>query len=193
MGSDSDSYLLCRSCHGHETYIWYGTQSRSRQSRLNRGLRARTFILVDKRCSLHNLYTKRAAFPRPYNDGETMNGNQASTASVQLSGGSVVDGPSASIITSPSSNGGARTTASEDDSVSQSNGETQLSEQMQQLSIRQDTTIQSNQPSLPELRAYCQSESLTEHGLRERLSRLELQVEDSTYGILLIDSSTNGS
>eukprot|EP00985_Skeletonema_marinoi_P004979 scaffold2166_cov100-Skeletonema_marinoi.AAC.4 len=122
-----------------------------------------------------------------------MNGNQASTASVQPSGGSVVDGPSASTITftSPSSNGGARTTSSEDDSASQSNGETQLSEQMQQLSIRQDTTIQSNQPSLPELRAYCQSDSLTEHGLRERLSRLNLQVEDSTYGILLIDVCAN--
>eukprot|EP00984_Skeletonema_dohrnii_P000227 scaffold70_cov124-Skeletonema_dohrnii-CCMP3373.AAC.8 len=120
-----------------------------------------------------------------------MNGNQACTASVQPSGGSVADGPSASTITSPSSNGGARTTASEDDSISQSNGETQLSEQMQQLSIRQDTTIQSNQPSLPELRAYCQSDSLSEHGLRERLSHLNLQVEDSTYDILLIDVCAN--
>eukprot|EP00985_Skeletonema_marinoi_P030721 scaffold33561_cov86-Skeletonema_marinoi.AAC.1 len=119
------------------------------------------------------------------------NGNQASTASVQPSGGSVVDGPSASTITSPSSNGGARTTVSEDDSVSQSNGETQLSEQMQQLSIRQDTTIQSNQPSLPELRAYCQSDSLTQHGLRERLSHLDLQGNDSTYDILLIDVCAN--
>eukprot|EP00984_Skeletonema_dohrnii_P012057 scaffold4852_cov120-Skeletonema_dohrnii-CCMP3373.AAC.2 len=120
-----------------------------------------------------------------------MNGNNESTASVQPSGGSVVDGPSASTITSPSSNGGARTAVSEDDSVSQSNGETQLSEQMQQLSIRQDTTIQSNQPSLPELRAYCQSDSLTEHGLRERLSHLELQGNDSTYDILLIDICAN--
>eukprot|EP00985_Skeletonema_marinoi_P020871 scaffold12496_cov87-Skeletonema_marinoi.AAC.1 len=122
-----------------------------------------------------------------------MNGNQASTASVQPSGGSVVDGPSASNITSPSSNGGARTTTSEDDAVSQPNGETQLSDQMQQLNIGQNATIhiQSNPSSLPELRAYCQSYSLTEHGLRERLSHLDLQVEDSTYVILLIDVCGN--
>jgi ankyrin repeat protein len=117
--------------------------------------------------------------------------NDDSTASVQPSGGSVVDGPSASNITSPSSNGGARTTTSEDDAVSQPNGETQLSEQMQQLNIGQNATTQSNQPSLPELRAYCQSGSLTEHGLRERLSHLDLQVEDSTYVILLIDVCAN--
>eukprot|EP00984_Skeletonema_dohrnii_P019199 scaffold9121_cov103-Skeletonema_dohrnii-CCMP3373.AAC.1 len=120
-----------------------------------------------------------------------MNENDESTASVQPSGGSVVDGPSASTITSPSSNGGARTTASEDASASQSNGETQLSEQMQQLSIRQDTTIQSNRISLPELRAYCQSDSLTEHGLRERLSDLNLQVDYSTNDILLVDVCAN--
>eukprot|EP00985_Skeletonema_marinoi_P012679 scaffold6164_cov66-Skeletonema_marinoi.AAC.10 len=122
-----------------------------------------------------------------------MNDNDESTALVQPSGRSVVDGPSASTITftSPSSNGGARTSANADDSASQSNGETQLSDRMQQLNIRQDTTIQSNQPSLPELRAYCQSESLTEHGLRERLSRLNLQEEDSTYDILLIDVCAN--
>eukprot|EP00984_Skeletonema_dohrnii_P019259 scaffold9171_cov135-Skeletonema_dohrnii-CCMP3373.AAC.4 len=120
-----------------------------------------------------------------------MNGNQASTASVQPSGGLVADGPSASTITSPPSNGGARTTSSEDDSASQSNGKTQLSEQMQQLEIGRNRLIQSNQQSLPELRAYCQSESLTEHGLRERLSRLNLRVEDSTYDILLIDVCAN--
>eukprot|EP00985_Skeletonema_marinoi_P012281 scaffold5897_cov149-Skeletonema_marinoi.AAC.1 len=109
------------------------------------------------------------------------------------SGGSVVDGPSASAsnIASPSSNGGARTTTSEDDAVSQPNGETQLSDQMQQLNIGQNATIQSNPSSLPELRAYCQSDSLTKHGLRERLSHLNLRVEDSTYGILLIDVCAN--
>eukprot|EP00984_Skeletonema_dohrnii_P013877 scaffold5807_cov114-Skeletonema_dohrnii-CCMP3373.AAC.3 len=120
-----------------------------------------------------------------------MNGNQESTASMQLSGGSVVDGPSASTITSHSSNGGARTPSSADDSASQSNGETQLSEQMQQLNIGRNRFIQSNRLSLPELRAYCQSDSLTEHGLRERLSRQNLQVEDSTYDILLIDVCAN--
>jgi hypothetical protein len=124
-----------------------------------------------------------------------MNGNDESTASMQmqLSGGSVVDGPSASNITSPSSNGGARTTTSEDDAVSQPNGETQLSDQMQQLNIGQNATIhiQSNPSSLPELRAYCQSDSPTEHGLRERLSHLNLRVEDSTYDILLVDVCAN--
>ena len=119
------------------------------------------------------------------------NVNDDSTASVQPSGGSVVDGPSASNITSPSSNGGARTTTSEDDAVSQPNGETQLSDQMQQLNIGQNATIQSNPSSLPELRSYCQSDSLTEHGLRERLSHLNLRVEDSTYGILLVDVCAN--
>jgi len=135
---------------------------------------------------VHNLFYE-------YRDGEMMNGNQASTASVQPSGGSVVDGPSASTITftSPSSNGGARTTSSEDDSASQSNGETQLSEQMQQLNIGRNRFIQNNQPSLPELRTYCQSDSLTEHGLRERLSRLNLLGNDSTYDILLFDICAN--
>eukprot|EP00984_Skeletonema_dohrnii_P013788 scaffold5745_cov96-Skeletonema_dohrnii-CCMP3373.AAC.5 len=116
-----------------------------------------------------------------------MNVNDESTASVHLSDRSVVDGPSASNITSTShfSIGGARTTTSEDDAVSQ------LSDLMQQLNIGQNTTIQSNQLSLPELRAYCQSDSLAEHGLRERLSHLELQEEDSTYGILLIDVCLN--
>eukprot|EP00984_Skeletonema_dohrnii_P011600 scaffold4638_cov125-Skeletonema_dohrnii-CCMP3373.AAC.1 len=119
--------------------------------------------------------------------------NDESTASVRLSGGSVVDGPSASTITSTShsSNGGARTSASEDDAASQPNGETQLSDQMQQLDIGRNRFIQSNQLSLPELRAYCQSDSLTEHDLRERLSHLNLQVEDSTYDILLIDICHN--
>eukprot|EP00984_Skeletonema_dohrnii_P015574 scaffold6766_cov78-Skeletonema_dohrnii-CCMP3373.AAC.1 len=120
-----------------------------------------------------------------------MNDNDESTALVQPSGGSVIDGPSASTITSHSSNGGARTSANADDSASQSNGETQLSEQMQQLNIGRNTTIQSNQLSLPELRAYCQSDSLTEHGLQERLSHLHLQVEDSTYDILLVDVCAN--
>eukprot|EP00984_Skeletonema_dohrnii_P031859 scaffold24916_cov75-Skeletonema_dohrnii-CCMP3373.AAC.2 len=120
-----------------------------------------------------------------------MNGNDESTASVRLSGGSVVDGPSASNITSPSSNGGARTTSSEDDSASQPNDGTQLSEQMRQLEIGQNTTNQSNRLSLTELRAYCQSGSLTAHGLLERLSRLNLRVEDSAYRILLIDICAN--
>eukprot|EP00984_Skeletonema_dohrnii_P023291 scaffold12357_cov91-Skeletonema_dohrnii-CCMP3373.AAC.10 len=114
-----------------------------------------------------------------------MNDNDESTASVQPSGGSVVDGPSASNITSPSSSGGARITTSEDDAVSQ------LSDLMQQLNIGQNATIQSNQLSLPELCAYCQSVSLTEQGLRERLSHLKLQVEDSTYDILLVDVCAN--
>eukprot|EP00984_Skeletonema_dohrnii_P024819 scaffold13966_cov110-Skeletonema_dohrnii-CCMP3373.AAC.4 len=122
-----------------------------------------------------------------------MNVNDESTASVHLSDRSVVDGPSASTITSTShsSNGGARTTTSEDDSASQPNGETHLSDQMQQLDIGRNRFIQSNHLSLSELRAYCQSDSLTEHGLRERLSRLELQVEDSTYDILLVDVCLN--
>eukprot|EP00984_Skeletonema_dohrnii_P004866 scaffold1710_cov132-Skeletonema_dohrnii-CCMP3373.AAC.2 len=122
-----------------------------------------------------------------------MNGNQESTASVQPSGGSVVDGRSSSNITStsPSSNGGARTTTSEDDTVSQPNGETQLSDQMQQLNIGQNATFQSNELSLPELRAYCQSDSLTAQGLLERLSHRNLQVEDSTFGIILIDICAN--
>eukprot|EP00984_Skeletonema_dohrnii_P005453 scaffold1916_cov85-Skeletonema_dohrnii-CCMP3373.AAC.1 len=114
-----------------------------------------------------------------------MNGNDESTASVQPYGGSVVDGPSASNITTPSSNGGARITTSEDDAVSQ------LSALMQQLNIGQNTTIQSNPSSLPELRAYCQSDSLTEHVLRERLSHLNRQVEYSTYDILLVDVCAN--
>eukprot|EP00984_Skeletonema_dohrnii_P023891 scaffold12996_cov79-Skeletonema_dohrnii-CCMP3373.AAC.2 len=114
-----------------------------------------------------------------------MNDNDESTASVQPSGGSVVDGPSASNITSPSSSGGATITTSEDDAVSQ------LSDLMQQLNIGQNATIQSNQLSLLELRAYCQSGSLTEQGLRERLSHLNLQVEDSTYDILLVDVCAN--
>eukprot|EP00984_Skeletonema_dohrnii_P030557 scaffold22129_cov72-Skeletonema_dohrnii-CCMP3373.AAC.1 len=122
-----------------------------------------------------------------------MNGNDESTASVQPSGGSVEDGPSASTITftSPSSNGGARTTSSEDDSASQPNDGTQLSEQMRQLEIGRNRFNQSNQPSLPELRAYCQSDSLTEHGLLKRLSHLNLRVEDSTYDILLFDVCAN--
>ena len=122
-----------------------------------------------------------------------MNVNDESTPLVHLPDRSVVDGPSASTIasTSHSSNGGARTTASEDDAASQPNGETQLSDQLQQLEIGRNTTIQSNHQSLPELRAYCQSDSLTEHGLRERLSHLNLQVEDSTYDILLVDVCLN--
>eukprot|EP00984_Skeletonema_dohrnii_P009404 scaffold3604_cov83-Skeletonema_dohrnii-CCMP3373.AAC.7 len=122
-----------------------------------------------------------------------MNGNDESTASVQPSCGSVVDGPSASTVTftTPSSNGGARTTPSEDDSASQPNDGTQLSEQMQQLNIGRNRFNQSNHLSLPELRAYCQSDSLTERGLRERLSRLNLQVEDLTFGILLFDVCHN--
>eukprot|EP00985_Skeletonema_marinoi_P007214 scaffold3154_cov90-Skeletonema_marinoi.AAC.2 len=116
-----------------------------------------------------------------------------STALVHLSDRSVVDGPSASTITSTShsSNGGTRTTASEEDSSSQPNDGTQLSDQMQLLNIGRNSFIQSNQLSLPELRAYCQSDSLTEHGLRERLSHLNLQVEDSTYDILLVDVCAN--
>eukprot|EP00985_Skeletonema_marinoi_P026862 scaffold21216_cov88-Skeletonema_marinoi.AAC.1 len=55
-----------------------------------------------------------------------MNVNDESTASVHLSGGSVVDGPFAStMITSPSSSGGARTSANADDSASQPNDGTQ--------------------------------------------------------------------
>eukprot|EP00985_Skeletonema_marinoi_P007215 scaffold3155_cov148-Skeletonema_marinoi.AAC.1 len=118
-----------------------------------------------------------------------VNDESESTALVHLSDRSVVDGPSASTITSSShsSNGGTRTRASEEDSASQPNDGTQLSDQMQLLNIGRNSFIQSNQLSLPELRAYCQSDSLTEHGLRERLSHLNLQVEDSTYVILLID------
>ena len=52
---------------------------------------------------------------------------------------------------------------------------------------RHDTIVQGNQPSLPELRAFCQSESLTEQGLRDRLSHLEYyQRGESTYDNLLL-------
>ena len=149
--------------------------------------------LNDDENVLHNSSHDNDESCQTHKQQRMMNGNQESTASVQPSGGSVVDGRSASNITStsPSSNGGARTTTSEDDTVSQPNGETQLSDQMQQLNIGQNATFQSNELSLPELRAYCQSDSLTAQGLLERLSHRNLQVEDSTFGIILIEICAN--
>jgi len=134
-----------------------------------------------------------------YNDDNMANVNDDSTASVQPSGGSVVDGPSASNITSPSSNGGARTTTSEDDAVSQPNGETQLSDQMQQLNIGQNATIQSNPSSLPELRAYCKSESISLDRLRSIFIKIfflyylghPLDCTTYDYDILLVDICEN--
>mmetsp|Transcript_17423 Transcript_17423/g.29528 ORF Transcript_17423/g.29528 Transcript_17423/m.29528 type:complete len:558 (+) Transcript_17423:261-1934(+) len=128
-----------------------------------------------------------------------MNGNDESTASMQPSGGSVVDGPSASNISSPSSNGGARTTTSEDDAVSQPNGETQLSDQMQQLNIGQNANIQSNPSSLPELRAYCQSDSISLDRLRSIFIKKfflyylghPLDCTTYDYDILLVDICKN--
>eukprot|EP00985_Skeletonema_marinoi_P032415 scaffold39129_cov155-Skeletonema_marinoi.AAC.4 len=129
-----------------------------------------------------------------------MNGNDESTASMQLSSGSVVDGPSASTITSSSSSGGATTSANADDSASasQPNGETQLSEQIQQLNIRQNI-IQSNPSSLPELRAYCQSESISLGSLRSVFTKIfflyylgyPLDCSTCDYDILLVDICQN--
>eukprot|EP00984_Skeletonema_dohrnii_P008322 scaffold3042_cov127-Skeletonema_dohrnii-CCMP3373.AAC.25 len=121
---------------------------------------------------------------------------------LQLSSGSVVDGPSASTITSSSSSGGATTSANADDSASasQPNGETQLSQQqqIQQLNIRQNI-IQSNPSSLPELRAYCESECISLDSLRSIFIKIffryylgyPLDCTTCDYDILLVDICRN--
>ena len=124
-------------------------------------------------------------------DDDMMNDNDESVALVQLSGGSIVDGPAT--ITSPPPPNNASATSSACASASADNSETipndddaHLSHQMEMLGIDQNIIVQGNQPSLPELRAFCQSESLTEQGLRDRLSHLEYQRGDSTYDVLLL-------
>eukprot|EP00985_Skeletonema_marinoi_P006344 scaffold2742_cov140-Skeletonema_marinoi.AAC.4 len=116
--------------------------------------------------------------------------NDESFALVQLSGGLIVDEPAEVTSPPPSNNASATSSASASASANESgtipnNDNAHLSDQMEVLGIDQNIIVQGNQPSLPELRAFCQSESLTEQGLRDRLSHLEYQCGDPTYYILL--------
>jgi len=112
-----------------------------------------------------------------------MNGNDESAALLQLSGGSNVDVDEPAAITSTSSSNtntvGTTTTAREDVSASIPNEDAHISDQ-QLLEIGQDTLL--------ELIAFCQSDSLTEQGLRERWSHLDLEhtIDYSSYDILLL-------
>jgi hypothetical protein len=93
-----------------------------------------------------------------------MNGNDESAALLQLSGGSNVD------VDEPAAGATTTTTAREDVSASIPNEDAHISEQMQLL------------------RVYCESDSLTEQGLRERLSHFDLEhtIDYSSYDILLL-------
>eukprot|EP00984_Skeletonema_dohrnii_P023212 scaffold12285_cov109-Skeletonema_dohrnii-CCMP3373.AAC.2 len=114
-------------------------------------------------------------------DDDMMNDNDESVALVQLSGGSIVDEPAT--ITSPPPSNNASATSSASASASEDNSETIPNNDNAHLSDQM--IVQGNQPSLPELIDFCQSESLTEQGLRDRLSHVENQCGDPTYDSLL--------